>query len=75
MPKDGKALSTNNIQAIGVYIKTLAQKSYPAIAPTWASLNANLFQRSCVQCHRSGVLLKNCLFDTYAGVAAMMTAF
>lgn len=67
MPKGGH-LSQNNIEAIGKFIDALPPREYPLLTSTYTSLNANLFQRSCVQCHSAGRMAQKEPLDTWDGV-------
>lgn len=65
MPKNSTHLTDNNVEAFKVYINSLPPATYPPIQPTWTSINANLIQRSCIQCHTSDGSAKSVPFDTY----------
>lgn len=69
--KEAGPLSQNNISAIRAFIESLPPRKYPPIAPTWSSLRANLFQRSCVSCHSPGGSGEDNPLVTYGEVSAL----
>lgn len=83
MPRDGfryqngkrppgkYTLTKNQIDAIRTFILRLPPKHFPPVSPTWASLKANLFQRSCVTCHSDGGPAGDHPFETRAEVKSM----